>query len=226
MLVRGPHGDVSSRRHLVGGSPARSRAAWLRFCSLNAFPPRGCLSESRRSYRLADTQNSRDRRTDAGRKVATRGVPRKSLDFSVDFPNARRLWRVVPSDGNGLAMMANGPVGTDRAGAALGTPFSDMLGRRRRCMSPASDFSWIIRSRGWGRRRPERRPTMHGASRTATATATATMMPIGAAPPSCPQIYSYLESTKLTSPCMTTPQLLALVFIVAHTTSQAGAMCV
>jgi hypothetical protein len=96
------------------------------------------LENLSRSDRLADTQNRRDRRSDACRKVATRGVPRKSLDLSVEFPIARRLWRVAPSDGTGLAMMAHGSVGTGRAGAALGTPFSDMVGRLRRRVSLAS----------------------------------------------------------------------------------------
>ena len=72
------------------------------------------------SDRLADAQNRADRIIDACRKSATRGVPRKSLDLSVEFPSARRLWRVAPSDGTGLAMMAHGSVGTGRAGAALG----------------------------------------------------------------------------------------------------------
>eukprot|EP01043_Picozoa_sp_COSAG02_P048200 COSAG02_NODE_4713_length_5064_cov_104.518429_2_plen_78_part_00 len=76
--------------------------------------------------------------SDACRKAATRGVPRKSLDLLVEFPNARRLWRVAPSDGTGLAMMAPGSVGTGRAGAALGAPFSDMVGRSKQRVSLAS----------------------------------------------------------------------------------------
>jgi hypothetical protein len=73
-------------------------------------------------------------------------VPRQSLDLSVEFPRARRLWRVAPSDGTGLAMMAHGSVGTGRAGAALGTPFSDMVGRLRWRVALASYFSWGVRS--------------------------------------------------------------------------------
>ena len=96
------------------------------------------LENLSRGDRLADAQNRADRIIDACRKAATRGVPRKSLDLSVEFPSARRLWRVAPSDGTGLAMMAHGSVGTGRAGAALGTPFSDMLGRLRWHVSLAS----------------------------------------------------------------------------------------
>eukprot|EP01043_Picozoa_sp_COSAG02_P012441 COSAG02_NODE_479_length_21477_cov_49.737674_15_plen_126_part_00 len=81
------------------------------------------LENLSRGDRLADAQNSAGRIVDACRKAATRGVPRKSLDFSVEFPSARRLWRIAPFDGIGLAMMAHGSVGTGRAGAALGTPF-------------------------------------------------------------------------------------------------------
>ena len=65
------------------------------------------LENLSRGDRLADAQNRADRIIDACRKAATRGVPRKSLDLSVEFPSARRLWRVAPSDGTGLAMMAS-----------------------------------------------------------------------------------------------------------------------
>ena len=123
------------------------------------------LENLSRGDRLADAQNRADRIIDACRKAATRGVPRKSLDLSVEFPSARRLWRVAPSDGTGLAMMAHGSVGTGRAGAALGTPFSDMVGRLRRRVSLASYFSWGVRSGGWGWWCLERRSTMHVASR-------------------------------------------------------------
>ena len=68
------------------------------------------LENLSRGDRLADAQNRADRIVDACRKAATRGVPRKSLDLSVEFPSARRLWRVAPSDGTGLAMMAHGSI--------------------------------------------------------------------------------------------------------------------
>ena len=123
------------------------------------------LENLSRGDRLADAQNRADRISDACRKAATRGVSRKSLDLSVEFPSARRLWRVAPSDGTGLAMMAHGSVGSGRAGVALGTPFSDMVGRLRRRVSLASYFSWGVRSGGWGWWCPERRSTMRGASR-------------------------------------------------------------
>jgi hypothetical protein len=133
---------ISLARARASRTPPRSHEAFTQVLDprirLHYEYFQSILENLSRSDRLADTQNRPDRRRDACRKVATRGVPRKSLDLSVEFPSARRLWRVAPSDGTGLAMMAHGSVGTGRAGAALGTPFSDMVGRLRWRVSLAS----------------------------------------------------------------------------------------
>ncbi len=109
------------------------------------------LSRGDRFHRLADAQNRADRMSDACRKAATRGVPQELLDLSVESPSARRLWRVAPSDGTGLAMMAPGSVGTGRAGMYFITvpvvSGCDLYssGTRPSSSSSEDDYQWRLR---------------------------------------------------------------------------------